>query len=305
MTESPSARNGTQDELAPDGNAMESAGAMLRRLREAQGLHIAALAVSLKIPVRKLEALEADRHDLLTDAVFTRGLASSVCRALKVDAEPVLSRLPLGTAPRLVAEDSGLNTVFRHRAGRGMRAWRERATGPAARIVAGLLVAIAGVLWWPNEGVSFFSAGVWSRLESAAERTVPVSAPEKSLLPAMSPGASSAIQTPVTPDPASSSPAVPVDGPSMVGASASSPSGNRQLLVLRAKGLSWVQVVDSTGALRLQKTMSAGETIGFAEGYGLSVVIGRADLVAVEVRGASYDLAPHVRDRVARFEVQQ
>jgi cytoskeleton protein RodZ len=76
----------------------EGAGAMLRAAREAAGLHVAALAVSLKIPVRRLEALEAERWDELPGAVFTRALAASVCRNLKIDPEPVLARLP--AAPR-------------------------------------------------------------------------------------------------------------------------------------------------------------------------------------------------------------
>jgi len=36
-----------------------TAGMMLRKAREASGLHVAALAVSMKVPVKKLEALEA------------------------------------------------------------------------------------------------------------------------------------------------------------------------------------------------------------------------------------------------------
>ena len=77
--------------------------------REAAGLHVAALAVSLKVPVRKLEALEEDRYDLLTDAVFVRALASSICRTLKIDPQPVLDRLPQTTAPRLAQDSDGIN----------------------------------------------------------------------------------------------------------------------------------------------------------------------------------------------------
>ena len=35
-----------------------TAGSILRSAREAAGLHVAALAVAIKIPVKKLEALE-------------------------------------------------------------------------------------------------------------------------------------------------------------------------------------------------------------------------------------------------------
>ena len=59
-----------------------TAGSLLRTAREREGLHIAALAVSMKVPVKKLEALEADRLDLLPDAVFVRALAASVCRLI-------------------------------------------------------------------------------------------------------------------------------------------------------------------------------------------------------------------------------
>ena len=52
-----------------------SAGVQLRAARERQGLHVAALAAAIKIPQRKLEALEADRYDELPDATFTRALA--------------------------------------------------------------------------------------------------------------------------------------------------------------------------------------------------------------------------------------
>ena len=58
---------------------------LLRAAREAAGLHIAALAAALKVPVRKLEALEAGRYGELPDLTFARALASSACRHLKVD----------------------------------------------------------------------------------------------------------------------------------------------------------------------------------------------------------------------------
>ena len=80
-----------------------NAGILLREAREAQGVHVAALAVALKVPVRQIEALEDDRIDLLPDLVFARALAASVCRQLKIDPQPVLARLPQGK-PRLRKE---------------------------------------------------------------------------------------------------------------------------------------------------------------------------------------------------------
>ena len=81
--------------------------------RETQGLHIAVLAAQIKVAPRKLEALEADRYDALPDVTFTRALAQTVCRQLRIDAEPVLARLPQGGAHRLEHVARGLNTPFR------------------------------------------------------------------------------------------------------------------------------------------------------------------------------------------------
>ena len=78
-----------------------SPGEMLRAARQAAGVHIEALAVSLKVPISKLEALEADDFDALPDAVFVRALASSICRSLKLDPVPVLALMPQSGAPKL------------------------------------------------------------------------------------------------------------------------------------------------------------------------------------------------------------
>ena len=94
---------------APAGS---SAGAVIRRAREDAGVHIAALAVSLKVPVKRLEALEADRYDELPDLVFARALALSVCRSLKLQPERVLPLLPQGQVQQLSVEGP-INEPFR------------------------------------------------------------------------------------------------------------------------------------------------------------------------------------------------
>jgi cytoskeleton protein RodZ len=77
-------------------------------------MHISALASAIKVTPRKLEALEADRFDELPDATFTRALAQTVCRALKIDAAPVLALLPRAGGGRGLGHlGEGLNTPFR------------------------------------------------------------------------------------------------------------------------------------------------------------------------------------------------
>ncbi|HJV61195.1 MAG TPA: helix-turn-helix transcriptional regulator, partial [Albitalea sp.] len=72
-----------------DASTPRTAGGIIRAARQSQGLHIAALSAAIKVSQKKLEALEADRLDELPDATFTRALAQTVCRALKIDPSPV------------------------------------------------------------------------------------------------------------------------------------------------------------------------------------------------------------------------
>ena len=142
----------TPAQKAPAG---ASAGAVLRQAREAAGLHIAMLAASLKVPVSRLEALEADRYDELLDTVFARALAGSVCRSLKLDIRDILPLLPNTGMPRLATRDSSINAPFRTSASGHRQTFRSQVSRPA--IVAGLLfLVIAALLFFvPNLDLPF------------------------------------------------------------------------------------------------------------------------------------------------------
>jgi len=85
--------------------AVQTAGQLLRRYRETQGVQIDILASSLKVPVSKLQSLENDRLDELPDAMFARALTLAVCRILKNDPAPVLALLPGQDVSRLAPKD--------------------------------------------------------------------------------------------------------------------------------------------------------------------------------------------------------
>lgn len=92
-------------ELTPSPSPSTTAGALLREYREAVGLSVDLLAPTLRVPVSKLEALEADRLDDLPDVMFARALALAVCRQLKADAAPVLALLPGQDVSRLAPKN--------------------------------------------------------------------------------------------------------------------------------------------------------------------------------------------------------
>jgi hypothetical protein len=62
-------------------------GALIKRLREAEGLSLDDLASSTRIAKRYLEAIEADEFTRLPAATFVRGYLRSVARLLGVDPE--------------------------------------------------------------------------------------------------------------------------------------------------------------------------------------------------------------------------
>lgn len=187
-------------------HAGSSAGAQIRRARESAGVHIAALAVALKVPVRRLEALEADRHDLLTDAVFVRALASSVCRNLKIDPSSILPLLPRNQAQPLSVEGR-INEPFRSSqvaAGGRRPASQSAVLAGVALFLAALTVYLWPVFmaWYVSDNAMPASAGSVADLPAmgmspAATFTVIEAKPSATMMPTPAPGAMAKPMLPV------------------------------------------------------------------------------------------------------------
>jgi len=270
-----------------------TAGVLLKTAREAQGLHIGALAVMLKVPVRKLEALEADRHEALGDLVFTRALAASVCRVLKIDPASVLAALPHSEIRPMKTDESGLNTPFRAGGVVSGQLFKSRLTSPMGLAVALLLLGILLLVMWP---------------EREAPDLVPISGLPTHETEVFRP--EPAVDAPVAPAPALQASDVPLTlAPvAMVqvapAAPVESPSGGPAILSLQSRGSSWVEVTDAQGVVQLRKILEPGEEVRLQGPLPLLVVLGRADEIDVRVRGERLDLSSVTRTNVARFEVK-
>ena len=299
----------------------KTAGDMLREAREAHGLHIEMVAAALKVPPQKLIALEADDIASLPDPVFARALASSVCRALRIDPAPVLAKLPGAQRAALASADRTLkgNIVS------GTPRWSSgRSSGlpsrPLLTVVALLLVGAAVLFWLPQSVFDQVGATV-SRWTARGEGDTSPAGETPTV--ASTPGAPTIVveNAPVTPvapatpaAPAASnapSAALPAAGTSAVAASAAPTSasaaaaaGGNQPLVFVAREECWITVTEAGGKQLLRRSLKAGETVGLSGALPLSVVVGRASAVDVQVRGKPYDLKPVTRGGgVARFEV--
>lgn len=298
-----------------------TAGALLRDAREAAGLHIAALAVALKVPVAKLEALEADNFSALPDMVFVRALASSVCRTLKIDPQAVLALLPQGEGPRLSAGDVGLNAPVKGFAGRSSAAPFKGAGSRSFVWAVGLLLIGAALMMFLPRGLDADLSALLKQPETTTKIPMPtgdvaqeisaaVGAEERvpSAAPAPAAAAGVGVELPagesIKPAGIASHPivlpSVEASAPSSAPA-ADAPSG---VLAFKARSESWIQVRDAAGALVLQRNLAPNELVSVSGVLPLVVVIGRADATEVFVRGKPYDIGPVSRENVARFEVK-
>ena len=296
-----------------------SAGALIRQAREEAGLHIASLAMALKVPVKRLEALEADRFDLLPSAVFSRALASSVCRALKLNPTQVLAQLPGLSAPRLgYPEESRLSPYSSGSSGQSST-FLGSLSRPALAGGALFLAGAALLVFLPSLPFQFLQSGPG---DSAVVTTtvVPMEPLAQTPNDISSPAAAPVNgPTAVTPDartaPAASASAPPAKpaGPTATGTVSAAPvvqgpetakGPSTGIVVFAPTDSSWVEVTDARGVVLLRRMLTPGEVAGATGILPLSAVVGRADVTAVKVRGQAFDLTPIARDNVARFEVK-
>jgi len=301
----------------PDTPGAVTAGQWLREARTRQGVHLAVLSAALKVPVRSLEHLEADRHEELPGATFVRALAQSVCRQLRLDPAPVLALLPeregtTASAPpslqtRIPVSSQGVSTGL------------SRQQLAYAALVAMMLIVIGGLLWWPERpeapgGVSGPGAMNPSATTSPSSETA--SLPEQaasaaSLMPLAPPTAPQDLNVGVSLQPSAATTASPPPGgltPPSAGTTVTTPMAQPALgtptLRLLASGECWVEVRDAANQIVFSALMQAGQRQDVVQPGPLKVVLGNAAVMQVQVRGQGMDLAPHTKVTVARFEVQ-
>lgn len=288
-----------------NGELPGSPGKLLRAAREASGVHIAALAGSLKVSVSKLEALERDDFSGLPDAVFARALASSICRALGLDPAPVLKLMPKNEAPNFSTTSTSINASFKDSSRKmGRNSFLEHAMRPVSLAVMGLLLGVLALLFVPfgSEAPAIADEGAQIDLDTSEQETIAAPMPQRATsdtVPVSESDAEkiaapmNAVATSIPPELAGTSPEA-----GMLAASA-------DLLEFRSLGESWVQVRDATKTVVFERTLIKGETVSVTGVLPLMVVVGRADATEVLIRGKVFALAGVAKENVARFEVKQ
>lgn len=306
---------------ATAGPVTTSAGAMLRSAREARGLALDQLANLLKVPERKLELLEADRHAELPGNAFVRSLAMSVARQLGLDPQQVLAALPgAEQAPQALENVSrGLATPYREPISRVMTSGGPPEWLRPAVIAPALLLLLALLFWFAPPMRTLFSAvggSVADGADAAASKAAEISASSVALavqaasevpaaaasaVQALSAGAGAAASAPpVPPAVVDTVHSAPQDEPS-ASAPLAAASG---AVVLRTTAESWVEVRDGAGSVLLSRMLLPGEAVGLDGKLPMKLKIGNADGTRVSLRGQPVDLQPFTRDNVARVDLK-
>jgi cytoskeleton protein RodZ len=287
---------------------------LLREAREAAGLHIAALAAALKVPVRKLEALEAGRYDELPDLTFARALASSACRQLKIDPVPVLEQIPQNPTPALRGSESTINAPFKPASeapAASPLTWLSR---PALLGAIALLLAALVVMFLPDmEPASAPDDAAQNTAQDAAP-AAPAAAPGLPIFqpsdaaPAAAPGAPASEETAAPAEdgatPAETAAPAVATTSTAPQAPVAAPASNATVLQIEAREESWAEVTNGTGTVVLQRLLQAGERVEFSAAPPYAVVLGKASAVQVSLRGRAFDAKAIARNDVARFEAK-
>ena len=290
-------------------------GELLREQRMASGMHIVGLSAVLKVPVARLEALEAGRFEELPDLIFARALASSVCRVLKTDPAPILAALPQPAAPAQTTPPAAIQVAQPLRPQGppmgGHAARRQRRFWVSLLLLLVLALLASGAWWWQQTEAPLALASTPGTVQLVPPappvlEPVPAATTSADAVPAVTEAAvTEAAVAPVTAQDSIAASPAPVSSPAAASAAmpATSPA-SVPVLRLTVSQVTWVQVMGASGALRLERTLQPGESLEASDDLPLQVVVGRADAAEVNVRGQRFDLAPHTRNQVARFQVR-
>ena len=244
-------------------------GGELARAREARGLALTDVAQQLKFAARQLEALEQDRFDLLPGGTFARGMVRSYARLLKLDPEPLVSRIG--------------GTLDASNTGRLAERYREPVPFSDSARRSTLIYLGLSLLVLAAVGALAYE---WAR-ERAAPRN-PAAAPLAKATP-----------RPPAPRP----PAVEEKKMEAPKAPASSSPGVHRI-VLRLEREAWIEVKDGAERLLVSSLNAAGTERVVQGRPPFSLVIGNAQYVRVIYDDKPVDLQPYVKVEVARLTLR-
>jgi cytoskeletal protein RodZ len=262
-------------------------GQQLQAARKAQRLTIADAASAIRLRAGLVEAIEADKLELLGGDVYARGHLRSYARFLDLDVDKLLADYaeqsgvdapaveaapePTPAAARSLSLAPVASFADGARSLRPVMGHKRQANWTGAMIVALSLVLLVGVV------------AIIGKLGASPPKSSPI-AQLPSLTASPSASASKTTSPTSTPSPSSTTPTVvPTD---LV---AQNPGATVQLAVSGAA--SWVSVVGNSKGTLFQGILQPGSTNSYSDRKGIKLVLGNAGAVSVTVNNNNLGVA--------------
>jgi cytoskeleton protein RodZ len=273
------------NESAQREDSARAIGEALGDRRRSLGLSIDDVALKLKFMPRQIDALETGRFERLAGGSFTRGMIRSYARALDVDPEPLLARLP-SQAPSVdsLAEFVKSKPIPITDASRGVNLLY-------AVLSLGIVAVIAAVAWeWQaersaSERMTFLRPTEPSPRAEPVPRSEPVAVATTKLAPA---------------EPA----APPAPAPEIAPVAEPKPAPGVRRITLQFGQEAWVTVRARDGKVLVAQLNPAGSERVVEGRPPFELVIGNAEHVRVRYDDRDVDLAPHMKIDVARLKLE-
>jgi cytoskeleton protein RodZ len=318
------------NQLEQLGNA--SCGAALLQAREQQGLTVHEVANKLRFSQKQIEALEADNFAALPEPTIVRGFIRNYAKLLKIEAEPLLNAY---TA--LVPSKVPLAITIKPSSNMKVTSYQKPKTG--RYIGLGLVVLLCLGVWLfyqnyvqkPSPAATSANVLEPGETEQLPEPALPMAEREATTELSLPPATDTPPVTAPMPEAAPPEATNPV--PAADTKLNSSANTNRELsptglalttdatlnsasagatpqangmatLAFDASQETWVSIVDARGKEIYSKIIFAGSRESVDVKPPVSVVVGNALGVSLEMNGRPVDLAPHMRGNVARVKLK-
>lgn len=262
----------------------------LKAAREAAGVPVEEVAGWLKLPARRLVALEAGDWSAFPSPAYVRPMVASVCRHLKLDPHDYLHDWPVSPGQTQETANAALP---------GQRVQGPAPGGPGASrayrvfLLLCLVLIIAGVAWLLFTDRPAANQAALPQVQGVPPQTGPLAS---EAAPVPSPVAEVASETSAV---AGQTPAV---APALTEASAES---GPAMVHVRATQESWVEMWDEGGTMRLGRLLQPGDELRYNARPPFEVVLGNAAGVTVDLFDKPFDFSSKTRANVARFRVSQ
>ncbi len=313
------------DASDPGAENLPSVGELLIAARERWNYSAADMARQLRLALRQVEALEANRFEALPGNTFVRGFIRNYAKAVQEDPETLLEAYenmrPQGATPHVSSQPERIE--FNQRPtpkwvwyagvfvllalalplGIYFALHDEEAGGkthlsPSSAATTQTLPAPEIPLAIPPQakvstpsGASAVTATADSTQSSQSRVDLMATIPAPAQAPASAPSASAA---PVTTGPATPGP----------GTAPSKTSNGGAQLSLKFEGDAWVEVRDQNGKKIFSQLNRAGTEQNLSATGPVSLVVGNAAQVRIAYNGKPVDLTPYIKVNVARLTLE-